>query len=293
MKRLWNGFFPERDWGFVINMGESREKKMNIIVCIKEIPDPEIPPSKFKLDKEDKGIIPPEGIPPVINPYDEHAMELAMQLKEKHSGKITALTVGEETSKSVVKHALSMGADEGFLLWDGFFDGSESFAVAEVLSRAVQKIRDYDLVLCGRQAADWDEGLVGAILAEKLKLPLVTLARSLAVEKGEIKVTRITLEGFQDVSVPFPAVVTVSSEAGRPRLPTGWGIIAAAKKQIPVWNSSDISLRPDEINEALAYRKLVRLYVPEKHRDCEIIEEKTTSESAVILAERLQKEGVI
>ena len=146
---------------------------MNIIVCVKEIPDPEIPPSKFKLDKECKGVIPPEGIPPVINPYDEQSVELALQLKEKYAGKITILTIGEETSKAVVKHALSMGADEGFLLWGESFEGMDSFAVAEVLGRAIKKIGSFDLLLCGRQAADWDEGLTGAILAEKLNLPLV------------------------------------------------------------------------------------------------------------------------
>ncbi len=134
---------------------------MNIIVCVKQIPDPEIPPAKFRLDSESKRVVPPEGIPPVINPYDAQAVELALRLKEKHGGKITVLSLGSTASSSVVKHALSMGADEGIVLTDEAFEESDSFATAYILTKAIQKIGVYDLILCGRQAADWDEGLVG------------------------------------------------------------------------------------------------------------------------------------
>ncbi|MDH5383686.1 MAG: electron transfer flavoprotein subunit beta/FixA family protein, partial [Candidatus Aminicenantes bacterium] len=154
---------------------------MNTIVCVKQIPDPEIPPAKFKLDTECKRVVPPEGIPPVINPYDERAVELALRLKDKHGGKITIMTIGDDSSIKAIKHALAMGADEGILCKDKAFEDSDSFSIAYALSQAIQKIKDFDLILCGRQAADWDEGLVGSIIAENLDLPLVTLAESVEV----------------------------------------------------------------------------------------------------------------
>jgi electron transfer flavoprotein beta subunit len=266
---------------------------LNIIVCAKQILDPEVPPAKFRLDSETKRVIPPEGIPPVINPYDAQAVELALRLKEEHSGRITVLTVGSEAAGSVVKHALSMGADEGVILADKAFEGSDSFSTAYILTKAIQKIGDYNLVLCGRQAADWDEGLVGTIIAGNLGLPLITLAMAIDFAGDELRVKRVTLDGYQVFSAPAPAVVTVSSEVGQPRLPSGWGIISAAKKQLPVWKAQDIDADPSQIGTGAARRKLKKLFTPERERKCEVVEGETTVEAAEKLAERLRQAGVI
>jgi electron transfer flavoprotein beta subunit len=266
---------------------------LNIIVCVKQVLDPEVPPAKFRLDSESKRVIPPEGIPPVINPYDAQAVELALRLKEKHGGEITVLTLGNEAAFSVVKHALSMGADEGIVLADDAFEGSDSFSTAYILTKAIQKIGDYNLILCGRQAADWDEGLVGSIIAENLTLPLVTLAEAIDAAGEELKIKRVTLDGYEVFSVLTPAVVTISSEVGQPRLPSGWGIISAAQKQLPVWNAEDIDADPSQIGVGAARRKLKKLFIPERERKCEIMEGETTAEAAEKLATRLREAGVI
>lgn len=266
---------------------------MNTIVCVKQVLDPEIPPAKFRLDPEAKRVIPPEGIPPVINPYDAQAVELALRLKEKHGSKITVLTVGSEAAGSVVKHALSMGADDGVILADEAFEGSDSFSIAYILTKAIQKIGDYNLILCGRQAADWDEGLVGSIVAENLGLPLVTLAEAVDAADGELRVKRVTLDGYQVFAVPAPAVVTVSNEVGQPRLPSGWGIISAARSQLPIWNAEDIDADSSQIGTAAERRKLFKLFIPERERKCEIMEGEPTAESAEKLATRLREAGVI
>ncbi len=266
---------------------------MNIIVCVKQIPNPEIPPDKFRIDPEAKKVIPPEGIPPVISPYDERAVELAIRLKEKKGGKITVLTLGDLSSMSVVKHALSMGADEGVILSDQAFEGSDSFGVAYALTEAIKKIGGFDLILCGRQAADWDEGLVGAIVAESLMLPLVSLVKAVDIVEKGLKVTRVTLEADQVFAVPIPAVLTVSQEVGRPRLPSGWGIISAAKKQVPVWNAKDISADVSQIGAVAARRKMVKLFIPERERKCEMIGGETPAETATKLANRLKEVGAI
>lgn len=266
---------------------------MNIVVCIKKIQDPEIPPAKFKLDTEAMQVLPPEGIPPVINPYDEQAVELALRLKEKNGGKVTVLTIDEDASPAIVKHTLSMGTDEGYVLTDATFSGSNSFSTAYILAQGIKKIGDFDLVLCGRQAADWDEGVVGSLLAENLKLPLVTLAESVEVSNGGLKVRRVLLDGFQEFVVSTPAVVTVSNEVGKPRLPSGWGIISASRKEVPVWDVSDIDADPTHIGEGTARQEMVKLFIPAKERQCEIVEGETTTEAAEKLAERLLKTGLI
>jgi electron transfer flavoprotein beta subunit len=266
---------------------------MNIIVCVKQIPDPEIPATKFKLDAEGKNIVTPEGIPPVINPYDEQAVEVALKIKEKHGGKIAVLTIGNDSVTAVVKHALAMGADEGFLLQDQAFEASDSFSTAYILSRAIHKIKGYDLVLCGRQAADWEEGLVGSILAENLGHPLVTLAESIDFIQGRLRVKRVILGGYQVFDVSPPAIITVSHEAGPPRLPSGWGIISASKKEIQVWNAENIAADLSRIGREACRKKLVRLYIPEKKRKCEILEGDTLEEAVVGLIEKLRERGAL
>jgi electron transfer flavoprotein beta subunit len=266
---------------------------MDIIVCVKQVLDPEIPASKFKLDSESKSVVPPEGIPPVVNPYDSQAVELALRLKEEHGGKITVLSLENGASSRAVKHALAMGADDGIVLSDPTFDGSDSFGTAYILAKAIQKIGDYDLLLCGRQAADWDEGLVGSIIAEHLGLPLVTLAQAIEVSEQGLVVTRVTLDGYQVFAVPTPAMVTVSNEVGQPRLPSGMGIISAARRQLPVWSGENIDAAQSQHGAGAARIRLAKLYIAQRDRACEIVEGKSAEEAASRLAERLFEVGAL
>lgn len=266
---------------------------MNIIVCIKQIPDPEIPPAKFKLDTKAMHVIPPEGIPPVINPYDEQATELSLRLKDKYGGKITSITLGDEETHSAIRHSLAMGADEAIILDDPAFVDSDSFSTAYILTQAIRKISDYDLILCGRQAADWDEGLVGSIIAENLGIPLITLAEEIDFNDEEFKVKRFLLDGYQIVAVPPPAVITVSNTVGKTRLPSGWGIISASRKQVPVWKASDINADSSRIGAKASQRNLIKFFSPEQERKCEIIEGQILTEASIKLAEKLKNTGSI
>lgn len=266
---------------------------MNIIVCVKQVPDPEIPLGRLKVDPIAKRAVAPEGVPPIINPYDERAVELALRLKETQGGKITILSLGDPSWVAVVKHALSMGADEGILIVDAAFEGSDSFGIASVLSKAIQKIGNCDLILCGRQSADWEEGLVGTIIAEKLSLPLVTLAEDVEVIEQGLKVKQVTLDGHQIFTVPLPAVVTVSQEVGRPRLPSGWGIINALRKQVPVWDAKAIEIDPSQLGLRAARRELIKLSVPERSRKCEFIRGENGAEAGARLAEKLREAGIL
>lgn len=266
---------------------------MKIIVCAKEIPDPEIPPSKFKLDEDSNQVIPPMGIPPVMSPYDEQALELALRLRDEHGGKITVLTVGPESVSRIVKHGLAMGADEGVILADKAFENSDSFSIAYILSKALQKVGEFDLILCGREAADWGEGLVGSLIAETLGFPLVTLAESIEFSGNRLRVKRVTLNGYQVFGVPKPAVVTVSNEVGRPRLPSGWGIISASQKSIAAWSAEDIEADLSQLGVGAARRKLVKLFIPERERRCQIIEGETVAEASMKLVKKMIEAGLV
>ena len=261
---------------------------MNTIVCVKQVPDPEIPPAKFKIDTETKKVIPPPGVPPVISVYDERAVEAACRLKDKHKGKITVISMGSAKASDVVKHCISMGVDDGFVLEDPAFENLDSFGTAYVLGKAIQKIGGYDLVLCGRQAADWGAGQVGSILAEILGIPVVTLACEIQAVDKTLKIKRIVKDGFEVLEAPMPSLVTVSSEIGLPRLPGGMGLMLARKKQIPIWKAQDIGAEASQLDKANAHIEITGLSVPTRKTECELIGG-TPGEAAVNLAEKISK----
>jgi len=260
---------------------------MHSIVCIKQVPDPEIPPAKFKIDPETKKVIPPPGVPSVLSVFDERAVEAACRLKDKHGGKITAISMGAGKVSDVVKHAISMGADEGFVLQDEAFENLDSFGTAYVLEKAIQKIGEYDLVLCGRQSADWGNGQVGSILAEILGIPVVTLACDIEAVDNKFKVKRVVKDGWEVLEAPMPSLVTVSSELGLPRLPAGMRIMIAARTQIPAWKAQDIGIELSQLDKASAHTEVTNLSVPTRKTECEIVAGATPAEAAGNLALKL------
>jgi electron transfer flavoprotein beta subunit len=182
-----------------------------------------------------------------------------------------------------------MGADEGYVLQDAAFEGLDSFGIAYVLGKAIQKIGGYDLVLCGRQSADWGSGQVGSILAEILGIPVVTLACDIEAVDNKLKVKRILNDGYELLEVPLPCLVTVSSELGLPRLPAGMRIMIAARKQVPVWTAQDIGAEPAQLDKAKAHTEVTKLSVPTRKTECEIITGDTPSQAAENLASKLAK----
>jgi electron transfer flavoprotein beta subunit len=261
---------------------------MEIIVCVKPVLDPDLPPAKFAVDSKSNRFIPPEGMPLVMNPYDGLAVEAGLRIKEAEKvGKVTILTVGDASSDSVIRKALAMGADEAVVLSDPAFADCDGFATARLLAQAVQKLGPYDLILCGRQAADWDQGIVGSALAEFLGIPVVTRAKAIEAGDGKAKVDRVVANGFETLEVALPALVTVSSEFGQARIPSGWGIIKAAKKPIPAWGASQVGVDPVGVGKAGARNSLVKLFIPSYQRKCEMVTGETAAEAAAKLADKI------
>jgi len=266
---------------------------MNIIVCIKQIIDPEMPPAKFKVDSQAKKVIPPESIPLKVSPFDAQAVEAALRIKEKQSATITALTVGQATASEAIKHVLSMGVDEGIILSDAAFEGSDVFGTAYILSQAIRKIGNYHLILCGRQAADWDMGVVGSALAEYLGIPVVTLARKVEASGANLRVERVIPDGHEVAEVALPVVVTVSSELGQPRLPSGKGIIMAARKKVPIWSAKDIECDLSRVGAGAARSDLMALFIPLQKRKGEMVNGENAADAAAKLVLRLREETAI
>ncbi len=260
---------------------------MEIIVCIKPVLDPDLPPAKFAVDAKSNKVVPPEGMPLVVNPYDLLAVEAAVRIKEAKGGKITVLTLGTVNAEEAVRKALAMGADDGAILDDAAFASSDGFGIAYALSQAVKKIGTFDLVLCGRQAADWDAGMVGSVIAEYLEMPVVTRAKSIEITDKGLKAERVVMNGSEVYECGLPALVTLSNEMGQARIPSGWGIITAAKKQIPRWKAADINGDTAKTGPAAVRNNLLKLYVPVYQRSCEMVAGKDPGEAVAKLAEKI------
>jgi electron transfer flavoprotein beta subunit len=266
---------------------------LNIIVCCKQISDPEAPPASFKIDAAANKVIPPQGVAPVISPFDEQAVEAALRIRDKGGTKVTVLILGNGLVREVVKKPLSMGADELILLEDAAYEGGDAWSTATTLAAAIKKIGAFDLVITGRQAADWDSGQVGSGIAELLGIPSITVAKKIEAANGKAKVERVLADGYEVIEVSLPALITVSNELGEPRYATLKGIMAAAKKQPIIWKPADLGLDPSKIGAAGRRSKLVKLFQPVKEGKCEVISADTPAEAGVKLAIRLREEKVL
>ena len=266
---------------------------MNIIVCVKQVNDPEAPPSSFKIDPAANKVIPPPGMPPVINIFDEYAVEAALSVKEKVGGKITVLSLGINLMRDVVKKPLAMGADDLVLLEDPAFADGDVWSTAYALSLAIKKIGVYDLILCGRQAADWDAGQVGSGIAEILGLPSVTIVRKLEVVGDKALVERVIADGFELIEVGLPAVVTLSNEHPTPRYPNVKGIMMARRMEPIVWKPADIGAEPAKIGASGRRAKLMRLFQPVRDTKCEFILADTPEDAVDKLAVKLRENKVL
>ena len=264
---------------------------INIIVCVKQVMDPETPASAFNIDSDAKRVVPAPGIPPVVNGFDENAVEAALRLKDNgDAAKITVISIGSGFVMDVMKKPLSMGADELVLIDDEALDDLDAFATATVLTEAIKKVGEYDLVLCGRQASDWDQAHVPLGVAEMLGLPCVTLAQSIEVADDGIVVQRALTDGYEVVEAPLPALVTVTNELGEPRYPTLRGIMQASRKQPTSWSTADVGLDDGALKPKLT---LSELYMPVSDNQVEVIEGEDDADAGRKLALRLREEKLI
>ena len=267
---------------------------MHLVVCAKQIPDPETPPAAFRVDEAKNEVIPAQGIPPVLSQFDGMAAEAALRIVETAGdGKITVISLGQESAQAAIKQVLAMGADEGILLEDEALQGGDSYTTARTLAAAIEHLGDVDAVFCGRQAADWDMGQVGLGIAELLGWPSAIIGKDAKVEDGSMVVERVVADGFETVSMPLPAVVTISNEIGDPRYPKLQQIMQAARKTVTRLSADELGLDASSVGDAGARLKLERLFIPTVEGEVEIMEGDTAQEKAQALAAALREAKIL
>jgi electron transfer flavoprotein beta subunit len=267
---------------------------INIVVCVKQVIDTEIGPAYFKLDEEVKRALRPLGSQPILNPFDENALEAALMIRDSlgaQQSKITVVSMGRRLAKALLRKTLAVGADDLIVLEDDIFDSFDSYKTVEWLVAAIRRIGTYDLVLCGRQAADTNAGQVGFGIAEMLEIPCISAARKIEIEGEELIVERITSDGYDVLKTSMPALITVSSEVGELRFPTVMALRAAQKKEIRVWKREDIcshSIPPQRTD-------LVRLFIPPvvSKTACEMVDGVDAEAAGKNLALRLREAGLL
>jgi electron transfer flavoprotein beta subunit len=266
---------------------------LNIIVCIKQVPDT----TEVKINPE-TGTLIREGVPSIVNPFDMYAIEEGLRLKEQFGGKVTIISMGPPQAKEALKEAVAMGADEAILLSDRAFAGSDTWATAYTLSQAIKKLGAFDVILCGKQAIDGDTGQVGPGIARQLNISQLTYVfkiRQLDPQAQTVVVERLLEEGREVVETGLPALLTVVKDINQPRYPTFLGIRRATKMEIPVWGAADLpQMDANKLGLKGSPTQVVKVFSPPKREGTvDIIQGDTVEEATAVLADKLLAEKVI
>jgi electron transfer flavoprotein beta subunit len=266
---------------------------LRIVLCAKEVLDPDAVNAYAVGGRlaiaEDGRTLTAAGIPRLINAYDEQAIEAALRLRDAGVEATIAVVTVDAREATSLRRAAALGADELISIQTAIGD-LDGLGVSRVLSAFVEGNGGADLVLCGRQASDDDQGVVPAGIAERLGIPLVTMARDIKLDGNAVTVTRVTPDGDEVVRCPLPAVVTVSSELGTPRYPTAAATLAARRKSTKVISLADLGLDRKDLQPAV---RLQSMFIPQVQGNCEFIDGETPRQMALALLRRLRVDGVL
>lgn len=236
---------------------------MNIVVCIKQVPDAK----DVRLDPETNTLA-REGVESIMNPYDRHALEEAVALKEQHGGTVTVVTMGPPQAEDVLREAIACGADDALLVSDRAFAGADTWATSYTLAKAIETLSPVDLVLCGKQAIDGDTAQVGPGVACRLNVPFVTCVQKTQESNSEsITVERMMDDGYDVVRIHYPALITVVKDINEPRVASLKGKMKAKKATIKTVSAADIGAEPENIGLAGSPTQVVRVFSPEAKGD--------------------------
>lgn len=260
---------------------------MNIIVCIKQVPET----TEVRINPETNTLM-REGVKSVINPFDMYAIEEGVRIKEKSGGKVTILTMGPPQAEGALREAVSLGADEPILLSDRAFAGSDTWATSYTLAAAIRKIKDYDLIICGKQASDGDTAQVGPGIAAHLDIPQVTYVKRIEELKDRaIRAQRMTEEGYEIIESPLPCLFTVVKEINSPRMPSLRGLMRARQAKIIHWTHKDLEVNSENLGLSGSPTQVVKVFSPPPRAQGEMLEgdpEVVTQKLAEILISNIR-----
>ncbi len=264
---------------------------MKIVVCVKAVPDPK-EADKIRIDPE-KGTLMRNNIPFVTNPLDKNALEAALALKRKYGAEISVVSMGPPPAGNIVRECLALGADQGILLSDRVFGGADAYATAYTLVKAIKKIGDVDLVLCGMASSDGATEWVGPQIATLLDLPVVTMVNRIDHNEGSNWLVQAAWEdGVRQVELTLPAVLTVARELNEPKALSFSGIIKARKKEITTWDSKDLEVAAEKVGLKGSPTIVGSFGSLETKREVEFLEG-TAEEKAEELVSRLAESGAL
>lgn len=260
---------------------------MNIVVCLKQVPGT----TDVKIDPE-TNTLRRQGIETVVNPFDAYALEEAVSLRERFDGKVTAISMGPPQAEEMLREAISCGADEAVLVSDRAFAGADTLATSYTLSRSIQRLGDWDLVICGRQTIDGDTGQVGPGLAEWLDVPFVAYVSKVEdVADGVVTVRRMVEDGHEVIEMSLPGVITVTKEINVPRLPSLRGKMKSKRAEIPAWTATDIEVDETLIGLSGSPTTVVKVFYPQRVHDAEMIEGDPETQASS-LVDKLREVGI-
>ena len=261
---------------------------MNVVVCLKQVPGT----AKVEIDSQTNTLI-RQGIKNIVNPFDTYALEEGVRIKERYGGKVTTVSMGPSQAEEVLREAISLGADEAILLSDSAFAGADTLATAYTLSRAISKLEQYDIIICGRQTIDGDTGQVGPELAEMLGIPFVAYVSKVeGIDSGYIRAQRMVEEGHEVVETPLPAVITVVKEINIPRLPSLRGLAKAKNAGIPVWAAQELGVDKNMVGLPGSATRVIKIFFPQRIRHGELLQGDLESQAESLL-NRLREVKVI
>lgn len=266
---------------------------MHIAVLIKQVPGTD----NVKMDPE-TGVMIRTNKNNVINPLDENALEEAIRIKNSLPGtQVTAISMGPESALKALREALALGADRAVLISGRAFAGSDTIATARVLSAAIRRAGPVDLVLCGERATDGETGQTGAMVAAMLDIPVQTYVSKIDIAQTDqgyqLTVQRIVEGGFEVVSVPCPALITVVKDINIPGLPTLSGKIKARQTEIPIWGPADLGLEKPWLGLTGSPTRVVKIFSPKLARDTVMLREDGSGSSIQQLLDYLRQKEIV
>ncbi len=241
---------------------------MTVIVCLKQVPEI----AEVKIDPNTNTLV-REGVESIINPFDLYAIEEAVRIKErKGSVQVIALTMGPPQAESALREAIALGCDEAILLSDKAFAGSDTWATSNTLARSIEKIGNYDLIICGKQAMDGDTAQVGPGIACHLTIPQITYVKKIEkLDKGFIRAERMTEEGYEVIESSLPTLITVVKEINEPRIPSLKGKLRAKKTEIMCWNAEDLDIDRNKIGLDGSPTQVIKIFTPPPRKGGQIL----------------------
>ena len=261
---------------------------MEIVVCVKQVPDT----TEVKIDPQTNTLI-RQGVPSIVNPFDKNAVEAALQLKEKHGGKVTVISMGPPQAKEALNECVAMGADAAILISDRAFGGADTLATSYTLAAAIRKLGTYDVILCGKQAIDGDTAQVGPEVAEHLGISQVTYAAKIEVEGDTARVEREHEDGYEVIEAKLPVLLTTVKSINEPRYPTVKGTMRANRAEIPVWTVADLEVDSEKLGLKGSPTQVRKIFTPKQRTQGILIQKDTAREAVAELVQKLSEAKIV